>query len=368
VRFTNESGLPAAWTVGFERDGREMLIVIAKATYTLPLAGKATEMAPEQVPLVEADTFYGEPGLSAPMYETDFAHRKGSCDVLLIGSAYAPHSEPVKEVPVGLAVGPVNKQFRVLGERAWYKGAFGLASTATQPFTVQPISYDVAFGGTDRTDERNGRIETYLPNPVGKGYWRHHGHIDGQPLPNTEELQRPVSNPDGPFVPMAFSPLGRSWTPRNTYAGTYDQNWMENEAPFWPADFDQRYFQAAPADQIMPYPIGGEVVSLRNLTPEGDTVFRLPERRVSITFMPHKGRDVTLHANIDTIVLEPDCGRFTLTWRANLRLGKSIFDVKETLIGDRSRAWHRARRSPGILYFENLDQAVRHRRARRSQR
>src|SRR4051812_22960677 len=122
MRFSNELGLPAAWTMGFRRDGREMLVVVVKATYTLPAPGLEPALAEAQVPLVEADRYTGEPGLSAPLHETDFAHGKPACDVLLVGSAYAPRGRAT-QVEVGLQVGTFAKQFRVLGHRRWHSRA-----------------------------------------------------------------------------------------------------------------------------------------------------------------------------------------------------------------------------------------------------
>src|SRR5262245_1959937 len=100
MRFTNVTGLPASWTMGFQRDGREMLVVIVKATYSMPASNDEPALADEQVDLVQADRFTGEPGISAPVYETDYAHRKPLCDVLLIGSAYAPRERSVTRTTV----------------------------------------------------------------------------------------------------------------------------------------------------------------------------------------------------------------------------------------------------------------------------
>ena len=158
--LTNDTGFPAAWTMGFQRDGRELLIIVVKATYTIPAHGEPLQRAERQVPLVTADQFSGEPGQSAPLFETDFAHHKPACDVLLIGSAYAPQGEPVGRVPVGLRIGSMAKRFCVVGPRVWYKSMLGIKATSPQPFTALPISYDVAFGGTDRTQEEQGRVET----------------------------------------------------------------------------------------------------------------------------------------------------------------------------------------------------------------
>lgn len=365
MRFTNESGLPASWTMGFRRDGREQLIVIAKATYTLPTTGEGPTLADVQLPLVEADEFSGEPGESAPTHETDYAHGKLACDVLLLGSAYAPPGHRTTRLAVGLKLGAVEKQFVVVGSRKWQKRLVGVSASAPRSFERLPISYDVAFGGTDHTRASDGQTDTFEPNPVGVGYGRHRSWIDGRPLPTTEQPGQPIENPGHRYVPMAYSPCGRNWLPRRLYAGTYDKSWIESTAPLWPDDFDERYFQAAPADQQMPYPKGGEPVILRNLTPDGARVFQLPRLHMPVVFLPHKGADANVDANCDTLVLLPDRGLFTVTWRAVLPLARSVFDVKETIVGHMSVAWHRARRFPGKTYHHSLGEAVRQQRARK---
>ncbi|MBI5255973.1 MAG: DUF2169 domain-containing protein [Burkholderiales bacterium] len=362
MRFTNVSDLPAGWTLGFRRDGRELLVVIVKATFDLPGNDEEPQLAAEQLPLVKADEFSGEPGLSAPLRDTDYAHTKPGCDVLLLGSAHAPGGQPVTRLPVGLKVGPLIKQFLVVGPRWWQKRMVGLDASAPQAFVQQPISYDLAFGGTDRSREAEGRVDTYLPNPVGCGWWPRTDRIDSQPLPATEEIGQPIEAPDRPYRPQAFGPLGRHWLPRARYAGTYDQQWIETTAPLWPNDFDERYFQAAPEDQILPSLQGGEEVVLKHLTPDGLRRFRLPAVAMPVTFIPHRGRDLTREASVDTLVIEPDAGRFSLTWRCVLPLARSVFDVRECIAGTLPESWHRERRFPGKPYYRNLDEAVRARR------
>jgi hypothetical protein len=358
MRFTNVSGAPANWTMGFRRDGRELLVVMAKVTYVLPLSGQEASPAPEQVPLVQADVFTGQPGLSSPLYESDYAHSKPGCDVLLIGSAYAPRAQEATRVVVGIKVGSVAKTFAVVGPRVWQKGPLGITPSTPRAFQSLPITYDCAFGGTDRTHQDRGQTRTFVSNPVGAGYYHYTDDIDGKPMPNTEQVDRPVTEPNGKYLPMALSPIGRNWAPRSGFAGTYDKDWIENTAPLWPADFDERYFQAAPQDQIVPHPQGGEPVVLGKLTPDGYRAFQLPVRRMPVTFIPHKGRDATRQGVLDTIVFEPDREIFTLTWRVTLPLGKSVFDVKETVVGEMPAAWHRARRSPGKPYYRSLGEAV----------
>ena len=45
--FVNKSPVKAGWTMGFDRDGRELLIVAVKATFTIPDLGRPPELAKE---------------------------------------------------------------------------------------------------------------------------------------------------------------------------------------------------------------------------------------------------------------------------------------------------------------------------------
>src|SRR5262245_35994547 len=101
MQLINSTRLVAGFTMGYEPSGRESLIVVVKGTFKIPAADEPVRLAEEQAPLVMADTFSGEPGFSAPVYEVDFALRKRQCDVLLNGSAYAPGGRPAPRVEVG---------------------------------------------------------------------------------------------------------------------------------------------------------------------------------------------------------------------------------------------------------------------------
>jgi hypothetical protein len=363
--LVNETKVAAGWTMGFARDGREVVVVAIKATFTIPRDGAEPELAEEQVPLIDADQFTGEPGLSAPVHECDYAHHRPKCDVLLNGSAYAPTGKVVRRTDVGIRVGPMVKQFAVVGNRVWRSGAMGIRASEPEPFSVMPISYDNAFGGVDRSRKDLDVVRTFLENPVGRGYSHYKENLDGKPLPNTEQLDRPVTDPAGRYTPMALGAIGRSWMPRAQYAGTYDQQWLDSQAPFWPDDFDYRYFQAAPADQQIPHPVGGEEVLLRNLTPDGDVRFRLPKQPMPVWFFPYGEKDIRMEGVLDTILIEPERGVFMLTWRAALPMRRSCFDIRQVIAGEMPVAMQRARKYGRKPYYKGLAELVRARRGRR---
>ena len=346
--------------MGMAPDGRESLVVVVKGTFRFPdKPDQESVLAEEQVPLVMADTFEGEPGFSAPIYESEFPPKKPKCDVLLNGSAYAPGGRVAKRVTVKLQVGSWSKSFTVVGNRTWKKGVFGVSETGPAPFTIMRISYGKAFGGADTTHENPAKHKFVLANPVGCGF--HHEmsvkFIDGKPLPNTEEDGHPIKKPDGEYRPMAFGPVGRNWDPRYKFAGTYDQNWIDNIFPFLPPDFNDAYYQSAPVDQQISYLRGGELVALTNLTPESMTRFALPKINMPVVFFPKKGEKQETQGVLDTLIIEPDKRQFMLTWRQSYPLKRNMFDVVQVVTGVMPRGWYRAREL-GKSYYPSLGALV----------
>ena len=350
----NSTGMLAGYTMGMKPDGREMLVVAIKGTFAIPKPGEKPKLAEEQIPLIMADTFTGEPGFSAPLYEVDYAPIRHRCDLLLIGSAYAPQGRPARMVQVGLKLGAFIKTFNVVGNRYW-KAGITIAPSQPEEFTVMPISYDNAFGGLDNFHDDKNKHSAYMRNPVGKGYHQLLDSylVDGAPMPNTEEVNRPIQTPNDGYKPMSFGPVGRGWSSRLPHGGTYDQDWIDNTFPFLPADFNEAYYQAAPEDQQIPYPKGGEEVVLVNLSPEGRIAFNLPTIDVPVVFFRKKGERHETQAVLDTVVLEPDKGTFCLTWRASIPLKKNMFEIPQVLAGKMSRGWWRAREL-GKTYYPSL--------------
>jgi len=359
MELLNATKMVAGYTLGMEPSGRESLVVAVKGTFVIPADGGVPDLAEEQAPLVMADEFTGEPGLSATLYETDFAPHKPRCDVLLNGSAYAPGGKPTKRVTVGLAVGSMRKALDVVGDRVWDKGLVSISPTPPQPFVRTPISYDRAFGGTDVAEDDPDKRDAYLKNPVGVGYYplSKGKALVGKRLPNTQEVGKAVDATKGNYRPMSLGPVGRNFESRIALAGTYDDDWLDKVFPFLPADFDPLYHQAAPPDQQIDHPRGGEEVLLINLTPQGRTRFRLPATGMSVEFTNTSYERTDMDAILDTIIIEPDLGRLMLVWRASIPLKKNIFEITQGVVGCMPRAWYRARRT-GKTYYPSLDDVV----------
>lgn len=346
MQIYNQTRFLSEFTMGMDKEGREHLSLVVKGTFDFP-DDPRTEPVPSetQTPLVMADEFTGEPGFSATSWESDFAFRKQACDVILNGCAYAPGGKPAERVRVGLKVGQWSKMFDVVGPREWR--VLGPAAVATKPlaFTKQRFSYDSAFGGVDKLDPDDDLPGAYLRNPVGTGWatGKNHSLLPGLALPNTQAPGEEVSSPYGDYAPMSFGPVGRGWPDRLKYAGTYDQNWIDNVFPFLPADFDERYFQMAPKDQQIVRPATGTQVTIANLTASGRETFRLPETELPLTVFRKREKAFDGAVRPDTLLFDPENRAFSMVWRIDIPMRRIITEFTEAWIGLPTDAMLRAR-------------------------
>lgn len=350
MNLTNSTVFNANYSTGYAKDGRNVLIVIVKATYQIIPENSELIIHTEQQPIIQADVSTGKPGYSAVIYETDFSTYKPFCDVLLNGYAHIPHGEISTQVDVSMKIkGYINKSFRVKGHRTW-------KHPRPAKFNKMSISYDNAFGGIDSTDLV--KLKIYMPNPVGTGYSYHKKNISDLALPNTEEIGDSITRPDGKYTPMSYGPIGRAWPSRVGYAGTYDQKWIENTMPFYPEDFDYRYFQCAPPEQQMPHIKGGEEVNLVNLSKYGHLSFTLPEQNIPVTVIFKKGTSVQYQSVVDTVIFEPEYERVIMVSRAMIPLSNDIHDVSEIIVGQLARQQFHKERTPSKYFYQNLSEYV----------
>jgi len=342
MEIFNKSRLPLEVTTALDKSGREHLLLVAKATYRFGEGRRVPERVEESLPIAYADTFIGEPGLSSPLYEADLSMTKRRCDVLLDATAHAPGGRPVKELEVAVRVGAFEKQFLVVGDRVWQQGLLRVSASAPEPFSSMRIHYGRAFGGSPKLSSKEGQ-DTYLANPVGRGYCPdpRANIVDQMPLPNTEDAGQRVTSPSAQVRPLSLGPISRSWKPRSAYAGTYDARWREHVFPLLPDDFNEAFFQAALPDQQIDFIRGGEPVVLRNLVPgEPLVTFSLPKPQLMVKLLYTSYRTAELSPVVDTVFFEPDAMRFTMVYRATLPLDRrSLFGISLMAAGPVCKRW-----------------------------
>ncbi len=340
-------------TTMMNKEGDEFLVLVIKATYRIPENGKIPRPLIPAQPILDSDLFYGDPGISAPRYEADYLLHKPMCDVLFSAQAHAPGNQPVTQLVVTAEVGNMSKSINVNGERIWEKTGSGFIPGKSKYFVSVPLHYGYAAGGI-YSWENHGQehTETHSVNPVGTGFARTKIQSEKvQILPALEAVETPINSPDHQYLPQALSVLPRNSSLRICYAGTYDDEWRRNTSPFLPTDFDERYCQSAPADQQIPFPVGHEPVRLLNMMQSRTEVrFKLPRLdNLPVRVLKKNYTVLEIKPVVDTLFFEPDEQRFSVVWRCNIPLERSIQEIQTVAIGPVCKNWWSTKVSGGDI-------------------
>ena len=194
------------------------------------------------------------------------------------------------------------------------------APSAPAPFTAMPLVFERAFGGFDHESG-----DHCAENPIGRGYIHAPEAADGTRLPNLENPRQLIRAWDDHPAPVGWGVFGQAWSPRSQLAGRSPELHPQFGLP---EDFDPRFLNGAHPGLQLGTLSGDEEVELLRVTPDGRRRFTLPGRtpRVSVRTRTTTGPDARaseprpLPVVLDTLVLLPDDGVFTLTWRASRAL------------------------------------------------
>jgi uncharacterized protein YjbI with pentapeptide repeats len=283
------------------------LTLIVKGTWSL--APGALKPVDEQ-PFTRGDAHREDDPEKVLLYPSDFAYFKPRADLVLKGTCHAPGGKPIDVCRVSFRVGSWSKALAVIGDRQWRGGMFGGHPSAPAPFKSMPVTLENAYGGAG-----------WKYNPVGKGavdVVSPQGSV--RPMPNVEFPDRLIQDPSKGADPAGFGPLAATWPQRMSKTGSYDKKWMAERWPWFPANFDWSYFNAAPPDQQLGgYLKGDEEVAIENLHPKhallkcvlpGLRVRCFVNERVRAHFAL---REVPM--NLDTLFVDADAEQLVLVWR-----------------------------------------------------
>jgi len=356
---SNSTGMLAELSFWSDVEAREYCVVVVKGTFRTTAQGEMS-LAEVQRPWVFADEHYGDPEKSCVRYESDFAPVKPMGEVLVVGKAVPPGGAAARQVTVRLEVQGRAKDALVVGERRWQRWLGAMSATAPLPFHEMPLTFDRAFGGLDDSLGPQ-KVECEEKNLLGVGFHasRSAAAVAGMPLPNIEDPTARLKGYRDRVTPWGFGVVGRNWKQRRAFAGTYDQKWLDEQLPFLPSDFDERYFMSSPSDQWFSYFNGGELIRCVHMAAAPVVAYRLPVLKVPVRFR-FRDRTVDQVAACDTVIVEPDKGEAILLWRTRVLIGKKI-EKFEVLVGA-----HPRRREDDILgethgkpHYRSLEAAVR---------
>ncbi len=317
LQINNNTPFEAELTPCSDVHGRDYAVVIIKGTFNASCLNESLIISPEQLPVLYADDFYGEPGKSSVKFPSDLALYKKMPDVITLGCAYAPKGQTATCVDVTFAINDKFKTLRVIGDRHWQKGLSSWVISPPKPFEFIPLVYENAFGGESpvTSDEQN-EVRCYELNPTGKGYVAKNAKpFNGMLLPNIEDPNELISSPFQQPTPAGCGAISRDWQPRLSFAGTYDEAWQVDRMPLEPLDFNPLFYNSAhPNFMINTELKAGDTFSISNVTPEGDYGFKVPSDQILVS-VSMQSKETTYLAKLDTVVIEPDANRVSLTWR-----------------------------------------------------
>lgn len=276
----------------------------------------------------------------------------------------------------------IDKTLVVTGERLLRKSSFASSWTARMcrwmtlglfrvvPWTLSPpnpcvtvpLRPELAFGGeclvcadsavavrvpegrrSKRANEGTSPVAhtAFAANPIGVG-WSEDWYLEASRMTRLPAPQ--IEFPDAPFDVSVFGravsgkalpewqqvagfgvrPKGHP--ERAPLVGTVDEAFIESDSCL-PQDFDFAVWNAAPPDQQIEYPAGGEVIELTNLFPsdapgvsvdaKGNTVMRfaLPSHLAFVRVRLEDGACFRLPMCIDTVLIDTDRRRLSMVWR-----------------------------------------------------
>jgi len=260
---------------------------------------------------------------------------KAQAEMLVSGSYFAPAGKRVNAGKVSVSLGANSKELMVFGDRHWIKGmGVGWGVSEPEPFTEMPVNYTRAFGGKD-----------HAQNPLGMGI----DEIEGEtgpviPLPNIEYPDQLIGSPKDRPRAASFNRIDMMCQQRMSYAGTYDQKYIETRMPGYPDDLDYRFFNDSAKDQWLDgYLQGDEEYEIRNMNPDHPVISgRIPAVN-GRAFVNHeeKGEIVfrEIPTRLDTVWFFPSALTGILIYRGLLEVAvDDASDIKQIIIGNENRS------------------------------
>jgi hypothetical protein len=321
-RQVNSTPHPVAIAFCQDTDGRDLALALLKASFRFTPKGEVTLAEPaDRLPIHLHDVYFGEPASSSLRYASDVVPAKLGTDIVVNGSVHAGNRGAVRAC---VRVGGLSKQLIAFGPRQWLDNT-GQRMSQPDPFLDLPLRYEHAFGGS--YVGRDGQSYFYGPNPIGVGF------RDSTParsaLPQLEDERALIRSPQDRPAPASLGFVPSGWPQRSAFAGTFDETWSKTRRPLLPTDFDPRFYNSVPQDQVLrPGLQGGEPVVLEHLHPESlSASFSLPSPKlVAKLAIKDRVEEVPMHA--DTLVIEPDRARIAITFRSTCLLGDDFRFLK----------------------------------------
>ncbi len=296
MRFINETNHQATLVRVSRGQAGDAAAAVVKSTYRIE-AGRCLPSPRPHALLKQPERVHGA------VFEPDESLRKLGVDVLVVGAALGLGPE-TRWMPVGLDLGGWVSQVLVFGERQWRRRGRRWRQTEPETFSTLPVTWAHAFGGVATS---LGAPIPHMGNPHGKGYVLEPGpHIDGLSLPNIEDPEHLIGEPEDAPCPFGFSPLPSSSAIRVEAALD----------PSRSAGVDASIFNVAHPRHRLDVVHGKERCRLWGWTGlRDDEAFEIPRETLELELRVGRVCE-TLTPQIDTVCIFPEQRELVVTRRA----------------------------------------------------
>lgn len=300
------AGAVSVTALAWRFQGVVRVTAVAKATFAFASDAQMPRVAPD--PIVHAEVHHGNSPTQSIRLTTDRVPYLTRADVLLTGSAHAPRGTLLETLPVRLGLFDAEHTQPVLDKTVIVRKPGG--------FKDVPLVYEHAYGGIGFPD-----------NPFGQGA------APGSGEPTLVDLL------DAKRV-AGFGPIGQAWPARKRLLGTLPRRALDAEGIIdLPDAFDWAYFQAAPADQRIPFLRGDEWIVMDGMHPKSPRLrVRLPGARgLGLVYGlgpwgVAEGQPIALHA--DMLRIDTGEERCTVSFRATFPVpGEAALEAVRVVLG-----------------------------------
>lgn len=274
-------------------EGPRLGILVAKATFTIPVDGPLMLDDQEPLPILDDDQ---ETDLGL-LPRDDLPREDDAFEVILLGKAHVPGGRSALRMPVRLQVGDVRRELAVHGDRLWQGQGKRARVGEAAPFTTMPLTWARAFGGSCEVEVDHEAVVTVDDprNPAGCGFdpeprARHLGKLLEAPrgYPRLPE-QRPLPNLEDPAAPIAAwddAPRPACWAtvPMTSYLHVERGMVPPPEPDSGKLVLTPGIHHRAHPDWVIARPQPAAPVVLEGAHPDGLLRFKLPELRVIADF------------------------------------------------------------------------------------